>query len=142
MNDPSIDILTQRLASADIDPQMRDALASDLDWAAQINGNPDPSMQGVKRLVVCGVRRELLAADRDRKTQDTIASIVAHCRSRHDRKDGGNGEDALVETAGGKWEIFMAAMKALTPWRWPLAIAACSPWSASLVQAVTAIFYK
>ena len=144
MNDPSIDILTQRLADADIDPQMRDALASDLDWAAQINGNPDPSMQGVKRLVVCGVRRELLAADRDRKTQDTIASIVAHCRSRHDRKTNGNGnvEESLTGTDGGKWSIFMATMKALTPWRWPLAIAACSPWSASLVQAVTAIFYK
>ena len=28
MNDPSIDILTQRLAEADIDPQMRDALIS------------------------------------------------------------------------------------------------------------------
>jgi len=26
MNDPSIDILTQRLAEADIDPQLRDAL--------------------------------------------------------------------------------------------------------------------
>ena len=60
MNDPSIDILTQRLAEAEIDPQMRDALASDLDWAAQINGHPEPAMQGVKRLVVCGVRRELL----------------------------------------------------------------------------------
>jgi len=145
MNDPSIDILTQRLAEADIDPQLRDALASDLDWAAGINGNPDPSMQGVKRLVVCGVRRELLASDRDHKTQVQIAGIVAHCRGMHSAADaGGNaqGEDAAVKQGGGRMRQFMVAVRVLTPWRWPLAVAACSPWSASFVQAIAAVFAK
>lgn len=145
MSEPSIAILTQRLAESEIDPQLRDALASDLDWAAQINGNPDPSMQGVKRLVVCGVRRELLSAARDRATQETIANIVEHCRSRHERNpDLANKqiENAIVAESGGKFAVFMATVRALTPWRWPLALAACSPWSASLVQALTAAFSK
>lgn len=144
MNDPSIDILTQRLASADIDPQLRDALASDLDWATGINGNPDPSMQGVKRLVVCGVRRELLACDRDHKTQVMIAGIVSHCRDMHGAADGetATGEVSAVKSGSGKMRHFMAAVRVLTPWRWPLALAACSPWSASFVQAIAAVFTK
>ena len=136
MNDPSIDILTQRLAEADIDPQLRDSLASDLDWAAAINGNPDPAQQGIKRMVVSGVRRELLAAARDHKTQSSIVSIVEHCRSRHK-------EDPAAEgTSGGKITLVMTTIRVLTPWRWPLAIAACSPWSASFIQAVAGIFQK
>ena len=139
-SDPSIDILTQRLAEADIDPQLRDALASDLDWAVGINGNPDPSMQGVKRLVVCGVRRELLACDRDQKTHALIAGIVAHCREIH----GEGGETQASASSGaevsGKMAVFMSVVKSLTPWRWPLAVAACSPWSVGLVQALTAAF--
>jgi len=144
MNDPSIDILTQRLAEADIDPQLRDALASDLDWAAGINGNPDPSMQGVKRLVVCGVRRELLACDRDHRTQASIARVVAHCREMHGSEDGdpAGGDAAAAKESAGKMAVFMTVVRALTPWRWPLALAACSPWSVGFVQAVAAAFAK
>lgn len=144
MNDPSIDILTQRLAEADIDPQLRDSLASDLDWAAAINGNPDPAQQGIKRMVVSGVRRELLAAARDHKTQVMIAGIVSHCRDMHGVADGetATGEVSEVKYGSGKMRHFMAAVRVLTPWRWPLAIAACSPWSASFIQAVAGIFQK
>ena len=144
MNDPSIDILTQRLAEADIDPQLRDSLASDLDWAAAINGNPDPAQQGIKRMVVSGVRRELLAAARDHKTQSSIASIVDHCRSRHKEDPAAEGtSDEVPEIhAGGKITLVMTTIRVLTPWRWPLAIAACSPWSASFIQAVSGIFQK
>lgn len=131
MNDPSIDILTQRLAEAEIDPQMRDALASDLDWAAQINGHPEPAMQGVKRLVVCGVRRELLACDRDHKTQTAISEILKTCAMRH-----GDNAETSESGAKGKISVFFSFVKALTPWRWPLALAACSPWSADFVKAV------
>jgi hypothetical protein len=144
-SDPSIDILTQRLADADIDPQLRDALASDLDWAAGINGNPDPSMQGVKRLVVCGVRRELLASDRDHKTQVQIAGILSHCRDMHGAADGESGQGevgSVIKAGGGTMRKFMMTVRVLTPWRWPLALAACSPWSASFVQAIAAVFAK
>lgn len=141
-NDPSIDILTQRLAEADIDPQLRDALASDLDWAVGINGNPDPSMQGVKRLVVCGVRRELLACDRDHKTQVLIAGIVSHCREIH----GEGGETQASASSGaevsGKMAVFMSVVKSLTPWRWPLAIVCFSPNAVELVRIAIAAFAK
>lgn len=144
MNDPSIDILTQRLADADIDPQLRDALASDLDWAAGINGNPDPSMQGVKRLVVCGVRRELLACDRDHKTQVMIAGIVSHCRDIHGAADGetATGEVSAVKSGSGKMRHFMAAVRVLTPWRWPLALACFSPFIGDVLEKVVGIFAK
>lgn len=81
MSDPSIDILTQRLAAADIDPQTRDALASDLDYASGIHADAEPAMLGVKRLVVSGVRRELLALAREAEIRaDTRAAIEA-CRA-------------------------------------------------------------
>lgn len=135
MNDPSIDILTQRLAEAEIDPQMRDALASDLDWAAQINGHPEPAMQGVKRLVVCGVRRELLACDRDHKTQTAISEILKTCAMRH-------GDNAETSEGGAKTKIsvFLSFVKVLTPWRWPLALACFSPFMGDIVSRVAAVF--
>ena len=136
-SDPSIDILTQRLAEAEIDPQLRDTLATDLDWAARINGNPDTAMQGIKRLVVSGVRRELLACDRDRETRADIRGIVQTCAERHAESRA----EPPAGTAG--WTgMFTAAVKVLTPWRWPIAVAACSPWSAGFVQAVAEVFRK
>ena len=139
MNDPSIDILTQRLAEADIDPQLRDALATDLDWAAQINGNPDPSMQGVKRLVVSGVRRELLACDRDRETRVSIDGIVRACAERH---AAGAADPANPARGSGKFAVAMCVVRELTPWRWPIAVAACSPWTAQIIQTAASVLSK
>lgn len=140
-NDPSIEVLTQRLAQADIDPQLRDQLSSDLDWAVLINGNPDPSMQGIKRLVVCGIRRELLAFDREHKTRLVIDRIMARCSEMHGEAQAEeSGEHAGV--ARRRIDVFMTVVRALTPWRWPLALAACSPWSVGLVQAIAAAFAK
>lgn len=141
MNDPSIDILTQRLAEAEIDPQLRDALATDLDWAAQINGNPDPSMQGVKRLVVSGVRRELLACDRDRDTKASIEGIVRACAERH-AGPAGPAAGAAPSRRMTALETAVWFAKELAPWRWPVAVAVCSPWTAQIIQTAAAAFTK
>lgn len=130
MSDPSIDVLTARLADADIDPQLRDALATDLDWATQINGHPDASMQGVKRLVVLGVRRELLACARETKIQSNVTAAIAACRATHIAPAPAQGNDALPATRIG---IALTILRTLTPWRWPVAIAACSPFTSDLV---------
>lgn len=134
MSDPSIDILTARLAAADIDPQLRDALSTDLDWAAQINGHPDASMQGVKRLVVSGVRRELLASDREMKIQHSITEAISACRASH----------AVQATPEGgsspRIGVFLTICRTLTPWRWPLAVAACSPVGGNIIVKLLAIF--
>lgn len=142
MNDPSIDILTQRLAEADIDPQLRDALATDLDWAAQINGDPDPSMQGVKRLVVSGVRRELLACDRDRETRVSIDGIVRACAERHAPGGGPGGPGPVLARGSGKFAAVVCVVRELTPWRWPIAVAACSPWTAQIIQTAASVLSK
>jgi hypothetical protein len=60
-SDPRIEMLIQGLKDSDIDPSERDALTDDLLFAQQINGSPDPVQQGIKRLTISGVRREMLA---------------------------------------------------------------------------------
>lgn len=123
MSEPSIDILKQRLAEVKIDPKMRDALADDLDWADSINGSPDPAMQGLKRLTIIGVRRELLAADRDQKIQEQVGSIISACAKRHGRAAATWQTDLAARSLG----KFGLALKVLTPWRWPIAIICFSP---------------
>ena len=126
MSDPSIDILTQRLAAADIDPQTRDALASDLDYASGIHADAEPAMLGVKRLVVSGVRRELLALDREADIRaDTRAAIEA-CRT---AAAGRQCVSGLVGRAA-------AWVTLLTPWRWPLAVVCFSPFAGDLFARV------
>ena len=153
MNDPSIDILTQRLAEADIDPQLRDSLASDLDWAAAINGNPDPAQQGIKRMVVSGVRRELLACDRDRETKSsiegtktaieeakaTIEGIVKTCAERH---AAGAADPVNPASGSAKFAAVVWLARELAPWRWPVAIAVCSPWTPQIIRTAADVFTK
>lgn len=133
MGDPSIDILTQRLAEADIDPQLRDTLASDLDWAMQINGHPDSAMQGVKRLVVSGIRRELLACEDRRQTHKDIADIIATCAARHAAGIG-------AEPAGNRTANALRLISALRPFGWPAAFACFSPFAGEVLGKVLAFF--
>lgn len=133
MSEPSIDILKQRLAdSKKIDPKLRDALADDLTWADAINGSTDPAMQGIKRLIIIGVRRELLAADRDQKMQDQVSGIVATCSKRHGRA-GSTWQTDLAARSLGKFGL---ALKMLTPWRWPIVIVCCSPYGTPILRMI------
>ena len=124
-DDVRLDLLKDAIADSGLDGQTKAALADDLRYAQEINGTQDAALRGIKRIVISGIRRELLAHDR------TIRAIDAHaskCAKRF-------GEDEPVKPAA-KW------IALLTPWRWPLALAACSPWSDNFVQAVAAVFAK
>lgn len=136
MTEPAIDILSQRLADSEIDPQLRDALADDLSWAAQINGTADPAMQGIKRMAISGVRRELLAASRDHKTQQQVGSIIDLCAKRHKLEAVGNKGDVVALSI----EKFNCVVKTLTPWRWPLAIVCFSPHGVDMIKMAVKYF--
>lgn len=65
MEDARIDILKAALAESRCIPKAeRDALADDLEFAQTINGDPDPTRQMMKRTLISGVRREMLAHER------------------------------------------------------------------------------
>jgi len=135
MSDPSIDILTQRLAEADLDPQTRDALAADLDYAAEIKRDADPAMQGIKRLLLSGVRREMIAAERNRETRAAAvaaaASATAACRAQSQQACGAGGP-VLSRV--------MSLARVLAPFRWPLALASFSPFAGDLIVKVASLF--
>ena len=63
-DDVRLDILKDAIADSGLDGQTKDALADDLRYAQEINGTNDPALCGIKRLVISGIRRELLAHDR------------------------------------------------------------------------------
>lgn len=63
-DDPRIVIIQQKLAESKIHPAERDALADDLRFANDINGDTAPVMQTLKTMLISGVRRELLAHER------------------------------------------------------------------------------
>jgi len=131
MSDPSIDILTQRLAEADLDPQTRDALAADLDYAATINGDPAPAMQGIRRLLVSGVRREMIAAERHRETRAAAIAAVSACRASQQQACG---------TGGPILSRVVSVARVLAPFRWPLALASFSPFAGDLLVKVAGLF--
>ena len=143
MGDPSIMDLTTRLAEGKIDPALRDQLASELDWAQSINGHPEPAMQGIKRLVISGVRRELLAYERDRENRDEINGIIANCEARHV----GDAKAALANAQSvnnqASWvQTVVIIAKAVSPLKWPIAVAACSPWTPSIIQTIASACAK
>lgn len=76
--DTRVVILQQKLADAKMHPSERDALADDLEFANQINGDTDPLKQMIKKLMISGVRRELLAHERQSRhfSECPIASQI------------------------------------------------------------------
>lgn len=65
--DTRILILQQKLAETKMHPSERDALADDLQLAQQINGATSPVEKMLKTIVISGVRKELLAHDRQQR---------------------------------------------------------------------------
>ena len=63
-DDIRLDLLRDAICRSDLDGQTKDALADDLRYVQEINGTDDPALRGIKRLVISGIRRELLAHDR------------------------------------------------------------------------------
>lgn len=123
--DARIDALLNTVMEADIEPAERDQLVDDLKYAQDINGSPDPALQGIKRITISGVRKELLAHARLKKH-------VSDCPLRKEGQD-----DAVAGTGVAK---ALALIKALTPWRWPAAIAIFSPWAPDVTKQVLGFF--
>ena len=63
-DDIRLDLLRDAICRSDLDGQTKDALADDLKYAQDINGTKDEALRGIKRLLISGVRRELLAHER------------------------------------------------------------------------------
>ncbi|MCK9326584.1 MAG: hypothetical protein M0P69_13920, partial [Bacteroidales bacterium] len=58
------------------------ALADDLKFAQDINGTTDPALRGIKRLVISGIRRELLTHERIAEAVAlAVAAQAAKCSS-------------------------------------------------------------
>ena len=124
-DDIRLDLLRDAIAESGLDGQTKDALADDLRYAQEINGAGDAALRGIKRIVISGIRRELLAHDR------TLKAIQAHeskCSARF-------GESEPVKPAV-KWLVL------LTPWRWPLALACFSPFIGDVIEKIVSVFTK
>ena len=78
-DDIRLDLLRDAICRSDLDGQTKDALADDLKYAQDINGTEDEALRGIKRLLISGVRRELLAHDR---VATAIAAHVSGCSAR------------------------------------------------------------
>ena len=122
--DIRIETLKSALMASDISPAEKDALADDLEYAQEINGSPDPTLQGIKRAVISGVRREMLAHQRLKKHE-------TDCPFRR----GGS-----AEVTGPGVAKALAVIRALTPFRWPAAIAIFSPFAGDVATKVLAVF--
>lgn len=122
-DDVRLDLLKDAISESGLDGQTKDALADDLRYAQTINGTDNEALQGIKRLVIGGIRRELLAHDR------TMKAIQAH-ESKCSARFGG----AEPVKPAAKWLVL------LTPWRWPLAIVCFSPFAGDIVERVISAF--
>lgn len=79
-DDIRLDLLRDAICRSDLDGPTKDALADDLKYAQDINGTEeDEALHGIKRLLISGVRRELLAHDR---VTMAIDAHVAGCSAR------------------------------------------------------------
>lgn len=103
--------------------EMKDALADDLKFAQDINGTVDPALRGIKRLVISGIRRELLTHER---IADAIKVHIQDC--------------PLAKIPTGKSGTVMAWAEVLKPYRWPVAIICFSPFAGDIVAKVIAVF--
>lgn len=63
-DDIRLDLLRDAITDSGLDGQTKDALADDLRYAQEINGTDDAALRGIKRLIISGIRRELLAHER------------------------------------------------------------------------------
>jgi len=121
-DDIRLDLLRDAIADSELDGQTKDALADDLKYAQDINGTKDEALRGIKRLVISGIRRELLAHDRMEK------AIKRHVENCSGAKWVNAAAQAATEQPHGvaKWLVL------LLPYRWPLAVAFFSPFSVQI----------
>ncbi len=96
-DDVRLDLLRDAISRSDLDGQTKDALADDLRYAQQINGTDDQASQGIKRLLISNIRRELLGHERIKKA---IAKQALKCAQMR-------GATAVLPS-NGKWYSILA----------------------------------
>ena len=124
--DVRLDLLAGAISDSGLDGQIKDALADDLRYAQEINGSDDAALRGIKRLVISGIRRELLAHDRTKKA---IAEHADRCKEHY---------KSWTASAPENPNGFAKWVTLLTPWRWPLALVCFSPFAGDVLEKVIA----
>jgi hypothetical protein len=122
--DIRIETLKQALMESTIEPSERDALADDLEYAQSINGSPNEALQGIKRMTISNVRREMLAHMRMKRHE-------LDCPFRKGAEVGGQAAP-ITKT--------LAVIRALTPFRWPIALAVFSPFAGEVATRIIGFF--
>ena len=105
-DDIRLDLLRDAICRSDLDGQTKDALADDLKYAQDINGTEDEALRGIKRLLISGVRRELLAHER---VAMAIETHVSECSARAARAAPKTIKDALQQIIA-QYPILIAIM--------------------------------
>lgn len=126
--DIRIDALWQEVVESDLDTLDRDSLVDDLQYAKTINGSPDPALQGIKRITISNVRREILAHKRLKKheTECPFRKLQTDTRPT-------DGQPTMVSKAAG-------VVKVVYPLRWPIAVACFSPYVGTIIDKVGGLF--
>lgn len=129
-DDVRLDLLRDAISRSDLDGQTKDALADDLRYAQQINGTDDQASQGIKRLLISNIRRELLGHDRIKKA---IAEQALKCAQMR-------GAAAVLPTNGKWYSILAYVVIVLRPVVWPvvilLSVIAVSPHAGAIVEKI------
>lgn len=88
-DDIRLDLLKAAITNSDLDGLVKDQLADDLRHAQMLSGK-DPVELALKRILISGIRRELLAHDRVK------AAVKRHVDDFHDLTGGGVLRRAIV----------------------------------------------
>ena len=121
-DDVRIEVLTDAIKSLP-KGEMKDALADDLRFVQEINGTTDPALKGIKRIVISGVRRELLMHDR---ISEAINEHTIKC--------------PLAKLPEGRRGMAFTWVEMIRPFRWPLSLACFSPFASDILCKVISIF--
>ena len=140
-DDLRLDLLKGEVAKSGLDPQTKNVLADDLKYAQDINGTADIASQGIKRLLISGVRRELIAYQRvtealeihteacARRRAEEIKAVVEALKIENAAKEADKGGDsigvrgmqvcgkaALIVAAGVALALIVLAATGRFPW--------------------------
>jgi hypothetical protein len=127
-DDYRLDALSVAITSSNLPGSIKDQLTDDLEYAQHINGTEDPALQGIKKLVILGIRRELTT---HKAIADAISNHVDECPLK---------ADVRSAKSRGVLPVISWYAEILKPFRWPLAIICFSPHAADVLSKVVQIF--
>ena len=133
-DDLRLDLLKDAITRSGLDGPTKDVLADDLKYAQDINGADDTASQGIKRLLISGVRRELIAHQRITEALEMHTEACARRRAEEikavvEALEAGKGGDsigvrgmqvcgkaALIVAAGVALALIVLAATGRLPW--------------------------